>query len=110
MKFILFCILLVIQSFSFAESNLKPAKKCLKLGESDYRGGVPTQKDIESLTPCCEGLVQAQAINQIVFDGNGGCMQASGGYGYTCIACGDGKCDKKYENECNCPSDCKKKK
>lgn len=28
------------------------------------------------------------------------------GAGTMCIACGDGICDSKYENSCNCPSDC----
>lgn len=83
-----------------------PAAKCLKAGESDYRGGVPSKGDFEKLAPCCSGLVEAQGVDVSPLV-NGECSPMGGAYGYACIPCGNGKCETKFENKCNCPKDCK---
>ena len=74
------------------------SKKCYGLGE--VIGGVPSPDKV-----CCAGLVLRDMEED--FDEN---CQSRGAAGYAgiCLACGDGVCDKRYENKCNCPEDCAK--
>lgn len=60
-----------------------------------------------SLSPgykCCEGLssITPSTATRIL---NGVCDYAAGSFGI-CAPCGNGVCDKDYENKCNCPEDC----
>jgi hypothetical protein len=96
---ILYIITLFLLSLFIGHS-----KSCLKLGEHDYHGGVPVAGAIKKLKPCCKGLTGRQALPSIH---EGECSVTAGGFGHTCIACGDKTCDPKYENKCNCPEDCK---
>jgi len=61
----------------------------------------------ESLRPgheCCQGLSSIGVAS--VFDGNTGkCMTAVGGWPI-CAPCGNGTCDREWENKCTCPDDC----
>lgn len=53
---------------------------------------------------CCEGL--KHRTQKDYFDED--CKEEPvAGYTGICLACGDGKCDSRYESRCNCPEDCK---
>ena len=58
---------------------------------------------------CCSGLTATFPLQN--FDSN--CTNTylergpSGPANYLCLACGDGACDSRYENKCNCSADCK---
>lgn len=80
---------------------------CVKLGEIGPNGSLGPN-DPNKGKACCEGLA-AKSLARCVFVSKtpgGGCTFFEG-CASTCLACGDGKCDSKYENRCNCPEDCK---
>lgn len=82
----------------------KPTTDCLKAGEKDTRGGIPTDEGLKSLKTCCEGIEEIPAfINEY----NGECIGEDGGYGIACAPCGNGVCESQYgENKCTCQKDC----
>lgn len=65
-------------------------------------------KDIEKYSDlmdaqCCDGLVVK--VQKEFFEPD--CRELPyGGYAGICLTCGDGYCDKKVENRCNCQEDC----
>lgn len=62
-------------------------------------GGGPTENS------CCENLVRIQTKKYF----NSLCVwDPPTGYNSVCTECGDGQCDKLYENKCNCSADCGK--
>lgn len=83
-------------------------KNCVKLGEFGPNGSLGPM-DPSKGRVCCEGLVSKSSA-RCAYTSNmpGGCTSLEG-CASTCLACGDGKCDSKYENKCNCPEDCKSK-
>lgn len=83
---------------------IEDSSECLKAGESDIKGGVPSSDDLELLKPCCEGLEEI-SYGDVEFEGQ--CMFPAGGFGHICAPCGNGKCESEYgENKCNCVKDC----
>ena len=80
---------------------------CSSLGqlikESTQPG--PPKADLDS---CCPGLIPTFPLE----DFNKNCANTylesgpTGATNYLCLACGDGVCDGKYENKCNCSEDC----
>ncbi|MEA3343531.1 MAG: hypothetical protein U9Q92_05160 [archaeon] len=54
-------------------------------------------------TGCCEGLTAKTASE--VNEATGECIDY---WHLVCLKCGDGVCDDKYENYCNCQQDCKR--
>jgi hypothetical protein len=79
--------------------NTLPGLQCSGLGGTliPRGGGPPGSRGFEN--ECCGGLRYAE--NKDV------CGRAYGGHAGVCIACGDKKCDQQFENQCNCPEDCK---
>jgi hypothetical protein len=100
-----FVILLCTQVVDAAENNKAP--KCFKKGELYLaqtldNGGPPGSGGIDpNAIPCCGNLEERNSISYC------GMGIAGGKAEMVCIACGDGKCEKTYENHCNCPEDCK---
>ncbi len=86
----------------------QPDDSCRTLGQptKETTKNGPPMTDLDS---CCNGLVPTFSLSD--FDSN--CKNTymeqgmSGATSYLCLACGDKTCDKKYENKCNCPEDCK---
>jgi|GEM_PF-2298515 len=98
---------------------LDDINKCVTLGGAGPNPSLgPNDPNKDKV--CCAGLVAktpiTAAIEQIIssdastvspiLNPNNKCIYTVGA-GTVCIACGDGKCDSKYENKCNCPEDCK---
>lgn len=67
-----------------------------------------TSPPVSDLSSCCGDLVPIFPTS----DFNSTCVNTylkaglTGPTNYLCLACGDGICDVKYENNCNCPEDC----
>jgi len=76
---------------SCPEDCKKVKKECGKEGQLPVNG------------VCCEGLVKKgdAKINKKTEE----CLYMRH---LICLKCGDGECNSKYENKCNCPEDCKK--
>jgi len=70
-------------------------KPCFSLGGKFQSWGA------DLATRCCTGL---SAIKDCMWNGKN-CICPSCPC-YLCAACGDKKCDSKYENPCNCKADC----
>jgi hypothetical protein len=78
--------------------SVNKIEACLVVGSRESLGGIPGPNGW--VTNCCKGLVdrtQSEYCKEPLL----------GGYQYICLACGDKKCDERYENRCNCPEDCK---
>ena len=79
---------------------------CSTLGQPTkvINQGPPTS----DLSSCCSGLTPTYPLQ----DFDNACTNTyleegvTGPTNYLCLACGDGTCDTKYENKCNCPEDC----
>jgi hypothetical protein len=101
---ILFLSILLTHHLSNADhkhlSMRQIGKGCLEKGREGIVGGVPGPKGWVLPHPCCPGLKDREAISVCG-------TPYGGGYKYSCIACGDGKCDSKNESSCNCAEDCK---
>jgi hypothetical protein len=87
--------LLLVAAVSFGKTK---EKNCLELGTKGVQGGVPSAKGWILTRPCCKPWVDREPKD---------IEPSGGGYRYICLACGDGTCDKKYEDKKNCPEDCK---
>jgi len=75
-------------------------KECIKECGKACHGRLHPQENIE----CCEGLDKIYEIADAETIENGkACIL---GFGEYCISCGDGICDGRSENRCNCPEDC----
>ena len=85
----------VLESWSARKRSLSAPSACKKLGEAP----VPNGPGYNTIPQCCAGLVERTEASA--------CGQPIGGYAGVCLACGDGTCDKRFENKCNCPEDCK---
>jgi len=85
----------VLESWSARKRALSAPSNCKKLGEAP----VPNGPGYNTIPQCCAGLVERTVA--------AACGQPIGGYAGICLACGDGGCDEKFENKCNCPEDCK---
>lgn len=59
--------------------------------------------ETQGATGCCEGLIPKTASE--VNEATGECIDY---WHLVCLKCGDGVCNNKYENYCNCPEDCKR--
>ena len=89
-------------------SSKKVEVTCSLLGQptKDSTEPGPPMADLNS---CCAGLTPTYPLQD--FDKS--CVNTylergpSGPTNYLCLACGDGICDSKYENKCNCSGDCK---
>lgn len=103
MVFLIF-VFLIGNSFVFAGVQ---TKKCFKKGELYLaqtldNGGPPGSGAIDpDAIPCCGNLEERNSISYC------GMGIAGGKAEMVCIACGDNKCEKAFENHCNCPEDCK---
>ncbi len=71
-------------------------KACLGLGENPTGTSIGQDKDPKN--QCCKGLTTTSTKEA--------CGQGHGGYSGVCLNCGDGKCDRSLESNCNCPKDC----
>lgn len=80
--------------------ELESESACLDIGETGQVKGEPGPDGWKLKQKCCEGLVDKESIEVC---GKG----ITGGYIYTCVACGDGVCERDIENRCNCAEDCK---
>ena len=73
----------------------------------EYVKELPCKEAGGSLEPgyeCCEGLTSIGVkVSKTKTDGV--CGMIAGAWSI-CAPCGNGVCDKDYENECNCPEDC----
>jgi len=78
---------------------------CVELGGTGPNGSLGPA-DLNKDKKCCQDLSAETPISSSPFDPNTGECKHLVGAGTMCIACGDGKCDSKYENKCNCPEDC----
>jgi hypothetical protein len=58
---------------------------------------------------CCPGLVKVPVNGPVDENCKPIIPDNSPGYepGSVCLACGDGVCNDKFENKCNCAEDCK---
>jgi hypothetical protein len=76
--------------------------------------GQPTKETTENgppmtdLASCCDNLTPTFSAQDFDSECKNTYLEQgiSGATRYLCLACGDGNCDKKYENNCNCPKDC----
>jgi len=76
---------------------------CIGHGETPSYTGNP-EDDMGK--QCCSGLEHRSHKDN--FEENENCRERLIlGYKGICLDCGDGKCDKKFETQCNCPEDCK---
>lgn len=106
---IVFVLLVVLGIFIFYFNSNK-ASSCANAGERSISNfDMTTGKrdpDIET-KDCCPGLVNI-ADKQPLTNINSDVCGYSEGIAYNlCSPCGNGKCDSLYEDQCNCPEDCK---
>ncbi len=76
------------------------APACATLGQGLVPAGGGPPGSTGFANECCAGLKHVEAKDA--------CGEAYGGYAGQCLACGDQKCDRQFENACNCPTDCRK--
>ena len=92
------------QTQTKSSAHVVQVRTCLSDGETGYVRGSPSFPN----KPCCENLTQRDTAK----DCNKKCKVACGGLiegqitEFVCVACGDKKCDRRFESHCNCPEDC----
>jgi hypothetical protein len=93
-KWVTVCIIsfiLVISIYSLIYFN-KNKSNCIDAGETSLDHNINCCRTLVALSPCEEDYGNCSCVNT----------------GYVCTPCGNGKCEKEYnENKCNCVKDCK---
>ena len=91
-----------------------PTSDCARAGEEPVSNfDLRTGKIDKSITVinCCTGLkeINKKQVGEIkrINSGDVICGMSFGVPNSVCSPCGNGKCDTKYEDICNCPDDCK---
>ncbi len=99
-------IIIVIASLSYFFYQNEFIDDCAKEGETPTFLDLTTGKEVPDGKYCCDGLKAIGPKTPQTEADRGLCSKVSGSLGI-CRPCGDGICDSNYEDNCNCPEDCK---
>ena len=99
---------LVKKHTNIPEITSTPKLNCAKAGDGSTEYDAMIDKNA-IVIHCCEGLknIQKKPALERSPSGKYYCVLKQGPGNTFCAPCGNGKCDTKYEDICNCPDDCK---
>jgi len=83
---------------------------CAKVGERSVGNFDMTTGKVNPnirIKNCCSGLKNIAEKQSIIEKDSDVCSQSTGVSYNLCSPCGNGVCDLRYEDKCNCPEDCK---
>lgn len=81
-------------------------ENCSKEGEKSTNLDMTNGKSKPDGKLCCAGLKEIWPKTDDSKLKKGICLMAAGN-SLICVSCGDNICNPRYEDNCNCPEDCK---